>query len=238
MENLAAAALPALLTAPVVALALAASRPSRPGPAGLFLVLLVLDSFLVGAPFAYDLGQVPGAGWNWTGKALSLAWALAFVALGPLSRQDVGLTLRQRPGSVRAAALVTAALVALGAAIGVLFGTGPPRPEAVAYQLTMPGLAEELAFRGVFLALLSRAVPAPLGSAASWWPAAVTTLAFALTHSPSLDGGRVTFAFLPFLLPLVAGAALAWVRERTGSLVWPVAAHNGLNAAIAVAGGL
>ncbi len=237
LETLASAALPALLTLPVVALALAVSRGRRVGPAVLFLVLLVLDSALVGAPLTSGIGLIPGADWNWTGKALSVVGALAFVALGPVSRREVGLTLRQRAGSVRPAALVTVGMVALGAAIGAVFGDGGPLPaEALAYQLTMPGLAEELAFRGVFLALLHRALPASWGSAAFWWPGVITTLAFAFTHSPRLHGGRVAFEFLPFLLPLVAGAVLLWLRERTGSLVWPVVAHNGLNAAILVAG--
>ena len=149
---------------------------------------------------------------------------------------EVGLTLRQRAGSVRPAALVTAGLVALGGAIGAVFGDGGPlQAEALAYQLTMPGLAEELAFRGVCLALLHRAIPAGRGSAAFWWPGVITTLAFAFTHSPSLRGGHVVFDVLP---SLVGGAVLAWLRERTGSLVWPVIAHDGLNAGILIAGAI
>ncbi|MDT7855588.1 CPBP family intramembrane glutamic endopeptidase [Rubrivirga sp. S365] len=223
---------------PVLAVALAASGSRRTGSAALlFLLLLTLDGFLVSAPVVYDVAQVPGANWNWTGKALSLAWALAFIGFGPLSRRDVGLTVRQRPNSLRPAVLVTVGLVLLGVTIGAVFGGGGPlRVETLAYQLTMPGLAEELAFRGVFLALLHRAIPAEAGAAVSWWPAVVTTLAFAFTHSPSLEGGRIAFAFLPFLLPLVAGAAFAWLREKTGSLLWPTIAHNGLNAAIFVSG--
>lgn len=239
LENLAESALLALITAPAVGIALVISRPRRIGPAALFLGLFILNGFLVGAPVVYDVAQVPGANWNWTGKFLGLAWTLAFIALGPLSWREVGLTLRQRPGSTLPAALVTFVLFALGAAIGAVFGSGGPfRAETVAYQLTMPGLAEELVYRGLFLALLHRAVPSDSESAAFWWPAAITTLAFALTHSPNLDGGRVMFDFLPFLYPLIVGAAFAWLRERTGSLTWPVVAHNVSNTAIFVVGAL
>ena len=236
---LAGSALVVVCTAPVVALGLATARGRRWGAAALFLVLLFVDGLVVSAPSAFGVGLIPGASWNWTGKAASVVLMVGAVAVGLVSREAAGLTVRQRAGSVRPAALVTAALVALGAAIGWAFGGGGPlRPEALAYQLTAPGVAEEVALRGVLFALAHRAFAEPDGDLASWRTALATTLAFAFTHSPALVHGAVVFEPLPFLLPLVGGVALWWLRERTGSVVWPVLAHNGLNAAIVGAGAL
>ena len=236
-EWLAGAALVALCAAPVLAVGLATARGRRPGAAVLFLALLLADSLVVSAPSAWGVALLPGASWNWTGKAASVLLMAGVVAAGVVSPEAAGLTVRQRAGSATPAALVTAALVALGAAIGWAFGGGGPlRPEALTYQLTAPGVAEEIAFRGVLLALAHRAFAEPDGDLSSWRTALATTLAFAFTHTPTLVDGAVAFEPLPFLLPLVGGVALWWLRERTGSLVWPILAHNGLNAAIVVAG--
>ena len=235
MELLAASGLLALATTPAVVLALTVSASRQVGPAVLFLALLAFDHVVTAFPVVYGVAQIPGSDWNWTGKLLSLAWALAFIAVGPLSRRDVGLTPRQRAGSVLPASLVTGALVALGVGVGLVFGEGGPfEAEALLYQLSMPGLAEELAYRGVFLALLHRALPADEGTAAFWWPAVVTTLAFGLWHGLSLEGGRVSFDFLSFLYPLIGGGAFAWLRERTGSLLFPILAHNAANTALSL----
>ena len=90
----------------------------------------------------------------------------------------------------------------------------------------MPGLAEEIAYRGVFPALLHRALTAGSNSPHNWWPAMITTLAFVLVHPFDLNGWSISFNFANLTLPLIGGAASVWLREHTGSLVFPVLAHN------------
>lgn len=219
------AALLALLTAPLVALALWTDRERRWAPALLFLGLLALDDLFTSLPQAVSaLDMVPGA-WNWEGKALSLIFALAFVALGPLSATDSGLTLRQRAGSVGPALLATLVLTAVSFGIGTLFGGGPPDAETVAFQLTAPGLAEEVVYRGVFIALLHRALPSADG-ARRWWPVLITAVAFGLWHGLGVREGSVSFDALSASFPLIGGLAYGWLRERTGSVALPVVAHN------------
>ncbi len=226
MDIISNAALLALLTAPLVAFALWTDRERRWVPAVLFLGLLAFDDLLTSLPHAGGgiLNVLPGA-WNWEGKTLSLIWAVAFVAFGPLSATESGLTLRQRAGSVRPALLATLALTAASFGIGTLFGGGPPDAETVAFQLTAPGLAEEIAYRGVFIGLLHRVLPSADG-AQRWWPVIITAVAFGLWHGLGVRDGAVSFDTLSASFPLIGGLAYGWLRERTESVAFPILAHN------------
>ncbi|WP_412063343.1 CPBP family intramembrane glutamic endopeptidase [Rubrivirga sp. IMCC45206] len=235
MDYLLNAALLAVVTAPPVALALWTS-PSRRWPwAVLFLGLLALDDLAVTLPFAVRALDVVGGDWNWVGKALCVAWATLFLAVGPVSFQEAGVTLRQHAGSVRPALLATLTLTAASAGIGAAFGGGPFGVETLAYQLTMPGLAEELVYRGMLIAVLHRALPGAEG-AAWWWPVVLTAVAFGGWHGLGVDDRQVSFDALSASFPFVGGLAYGWLRERTGSLLFPTLAHNLGNTAALVGG--
>lgn len=235
MDLLANAALLALLTAPVVIATMLAARERRWAPALLALGLIALDDLAVTLPYwAGPLNFVGGA-WNWDGKLYSLVWALAFVAFGPLTRQEAGLTLRQRPGSLRPALLALVVLTAASFGLGLAFGGGWPDAETVAFQFTMPGLAEEIVFRGVLIGLLHRAFTGD-GLPARWGPTLVTAVAFGAVHGLSVQEGVTSFEWLYFSYTFVGALAYGWLRERTGSVAFPVAAHA-LGNTVALVGG-
>lgn len=113
----------------------------------------------------------------------------------------------------------------------------PHSREPLLYEATMPGLDEELFFRGLVLALLKEVFPkkwivlgAPMG-----WPVAVITLLFTWLHvlhvGPDLRPHAET-AILPMVSLLGFGFLVAWIRERTGSVWWAVFAHNVANVAL------
>lgn len=102
--------------------------------------------------------------------------------------------------------------------------------EGWAFLLIMPGLAEELVFRGVYQSLLNRVFGKPwrLAGAEFGWGLIVTAILFAGSNGlvdvdPQLHARIVLHAAIaPFLMSLVSG----WIRERTNS-VWPsVFGHN------------
>lgn len=93
----------------------------------------------------------------------------------------------------------------------------------------MPGLAEELVYRGCLLGLLDRLFlgrlrmfAAPLG-----WGALVTALLFGLLHGLWLDSFlSLHIDWIALRNAVVSGLVFAWLRARTGSLVMPVVAHG------------
>ncbi|MGZ7079091.1 MAG: CPBP family intramembrane glutamic endopeptidase [Thermoanaerobaculia bacterium] len=110
--------------------------------------------------------------------------------------------------------------------------------EGWAFLLIMPGLAEELVFRGVYQSLLNRVFGKPwrLANAEFGWGVIVTAILFAGSNGlvavdPQLHPRIVLpAAIAPVMLSLVSG----WVRERTDS-IWPcVFGHNLSNIVIPV----
>jgi membrane protease YdiL (CAAX protease family) len=103
----------------------------------------------------------------------------------------------------------------------------------------MPGLAEELLFRGLYQSLLNSAFGRcwRLGGARFGWGLLITSVLFAAANGlvavDSQMHARIVLpaAIAPFLSSLISG----WVRERTNS-VWPsVVGHNLSNIVIPVA---
>jgi hypothetical protein len=87
------------------------------------------------------------------------------------------------------------------------------------FVATMPGLAEEVAFRGVLLAAAERAAPAArvVAGVPVSLGAALLTAAFVGLHGFGVG----------MLVSVLPGSLLyLWLRLRTGSLLVPVVAHN------------
>jgi membrane protease YdiL (CAAX protease family) len=205
----------------------------------LFLIasLVVLDVALIEIP------RVDGFRhhhWSWQESLLSSAWPFLLAVLVPgISLASIGVTSRFRPGWLKPS--IVAGLVAL-AVPAVFFVLGARRRldgEGWAFLLTMPGLAEELVFRGVYQSLLNRLFGKPwrLANAEFGWGLIITAVLFAGSNGlvvvdPRLHARIVLpAAIAPVMLSLVSG----WVRERTDS-VWPsVLGHNLSNIVIPIA---
>lgn len=237
MDLISGALVLAGFTAPLLFVAFLMSKTRHAFWAFLFLFLLAADYFLTGFPLLYNITSIPGTEWNWIGKLFSLSLSLLVVAGSTLSLKEVGLTTTQRVGSVGPAVFMTIGLVLVSILIGFRFAEADTvTTETVLYQLTLPGIAEEIAYRGLFLAILHHAMPARKGKFTYWLPVIITTVAFGLWYGLDVEGWSVTFDTYAFIFPFVGGAAFAWMRERTGSLVFPIIGHNASNLAFYMAG--
>ncbi|MCA3229156.1 MAG: CPBP family intramembrane metalloprotease [Burkholderiales bacterium] len=174
-----------------------------------------------------------GEHWNWSGSLLAVAGVLLLAATlvrHGLRWSDFGLTLAQRSGSSGPAVLVTLAALLLNLLLmaGSSFRLPAVPAETWLFQTSMPGLVEEIVFRGVLLALADRALAArwpcwnlagaPIGPGGLW-----VTLLFVALHDPSVHT-------LTGVLP--AALLYLWLRARTGSLVAPILAHNAWNLSV------
>jgi membrane protease YdiL (CAAX protease family) len=159
------------------------------------------------------------------GAAVLLA-VQPLIALGLVDRTEIGLA-PPRAGSA-APALIA---IVLGVAFNVLVMKQreplPLQVTGIASVLLAAPMIEEFVFRGVLLALADRASPprwnvlgARIGTGG-----VLLTLAFIALHG-----------LRPGMLLGIAPAALLylWMRARTGSLLWPIAAHAAWNLAVIV----
>lgn len=174
------------------------------------------------------LPDVVGGTWNWQGKLMALAATIAIAANPAFGLRRVGLTLSHEPGSLKAAAPVAVAYCAFFVVIAILFPADQPSAEDVVFQLTMPGLEEELLYRGILLFALDQAFRGRkrrLG--VDWgWGAVLSCMLFGMTHAFGYSDGA--FSFDPVAMALTAFPAFiaVWLRLRTGSLLLPVLLHN------------
>ncbi|MGL6076084.1 MAG: lysostaphin resistance A-like protein [Fimbriiglobus sp.] len=193
---------------------------------GCVVYLFAVSSILLLLPSGGWSGQ-----WNWQGKVLSTAFGLMCLARLGMWR-EAGVTAPLRPGWWKLFLPMT-----------LLFGglrwfftqiPTPPTWETIAFQATMPGLEEELWYRGILLCFLIRA----FGPGKEWlglrWNGAMvlTTMLFALVHVIEVDqrSGSVVMHYRRGTT-LVLGLAMWAIRERSGS-IWPaVAFHNIFNTA-------
>ena len=199
--------------------------------------LVVLDIALI------DIPRIDGfqhLHWSWQECILSAAWPFMLVALvAGISLNSIGVTSGFRPGWLKPSIVAGLLAIAVPAIFFILGSREKLGAEGWAFLLIMPGLAEELVFRGVYQSLLNRIFGKPwrLANAEFGWGLIITAILFAGSNGlvavdDQLHAGIVLHAAIaPFLMSLVSG----WIRERTDS-VWPcVFGHNLSNIVIPVA---
>lgn len=185
-----------------------------------YQALLTRGFWLIPDPF-------PAADWNWAGKLAAIAGTLAVMALPAFGWKRCGMTLDQGPGW-RGALVLLAVLGGLFLCLAVSPADGPDDLETIAFQWTMPGLDEELFYRGTLLLALNEALRPKVTvlGAGIGWGGLMTTVLFGLTHALSYEAGAIDFDLMTFAMTGIPALLLLWLRERTGSLLMPVIGHN------------
>jgi membrane protease YdiL (CAAX protease family) len=190
--------------------------------------LVVLDVALIEIPRVDGFQHLH---WSWQECILSAAWPFVLVTLVPgISLASIGVMSRFRAGWLRPSIVALLLAMAVPAIFFILGVRKKLDAQGWAFLLIMPGLAEELVFRGVYQSLLNRVFGKPwrLANAEFGWGLIITAILFAgsngLVAVDSQLHARIVLhsAIAPVMLSLVSG----WVRERTDS-VWPsVFGHN------------
>ena len=200
--------------APVIAIGMWSSRSRAWWPLVAFVGLFALDELVLVLP---RMGPFAALEWNWQGKVLEVAWVVALAAaVRGLSLRDIGATAPLRPDSRGPMLVVGAVTLALPVAFIVGLGARDQLTvEGWLFQATMPGLAEELVYRGVFLSLLDRAFGRPwrVAGADVGWGTIATAVVFAAVHAVNVDrGGTVHIDPLFAVGPFIGGLLLGWAR--------------------------
>lgn len=193
----------------------------------LFAFLFLFDSALI---HTLNIRLFTNQGWNWTGKTASLLWALVFLYTTTLiTKQQAGFTSRIKQPRSMFAVIAILLLIRLGLRLLFLGTAGSYHRETFLYEATLPGLSEELVFRGILLALLNRVF------ARKWtvlqtqfgWGLVLTTLLFGAVHGLSLDPSWTPhFNSQRFVMTAALGFVLGWIKEKSGSLAPGIVFHN------------
>ena len=193
--------------------------------------LYLADAFLLNIRvWLPGLPHPPGA-WNWDGKLAALLLALVVLAVLPTRlRAQVGIFRIPHRATWIPLIAIAGAICALAFARTALFSSSAPfEIETIAFQATMPGLHEELAFRGVWWVLLAFALdPGQISEGKiPRWTLLATSLLFGAVHAIDLTAqGEVAIDWLFFAATALSGW-LYGLLQGIGRAIWiPVVAHN------------
>lgn len=227
----------AAITFAIFALAKIADKRILLAFALLAAVYVSLDDLVTGLPTVVkSLGVIPG-NWNWTGKVFSLLLSVLVIAVLKLSPKTVGLTLKQEHPWLGFIAVLF--FIVWGTSLGLLFKPGAADAETLAFQALMPGISEEIAYRGIAPALLLGLIyrKEPIDGI-PWAVVISTAIVFGVWHGLKYSGGSFQFDAMSALFPFIGSIIGGWLRFKTKSLLVPILGHSFANVAFHVAGGL
>jgi len=222
------------ISLPVIVVSLTACRIPSGHASRLIWLALFFYACLLLARSDQFIHWIP---WPWQGMTFITLLA-AGVMFGTRTWSANGLNWRIGSTAWRDAAIVSGVLLVFVALrkYGLLkLGLTEAAPgfslENLIFQLTMPGIAEELAYRGVIQSQLNRVFPQPwkvLGVPVGWG-FVITAVAFWAIHAFQVNELMLSFHWQTVTLSLVAGAVFGWLRERTNSLLPAIITHNLVN---------
>src|SRR5690606_7334285 len=96
-----------------------------------------------------------------------------------------------------------------------------------AFQASMPGIVEELVYRGIAPALLLGLIRGEEPSQRIPWAVIfITAVAFGIWHGLSYSDAAFSFDPMSGLVPFIGSIAGGWLRLNSGSLLLPILAHS------------
>jgi hypothetical protein len=170
--------------------------------------------------------------WNWTGKVFAIIASLVFIGLWRgITWREIGFMGLRKGSWLPFIVLVLLSFVVF---LSIYTKDVPTKVETLLFQLTMPGIDEEIVFRGILLVLLNRAFGTPwkvLGAKVGWgW--LISSVLFGLIHGIGFTGSQFQFQFslVPIIKAIIAGLTIGWLRERSGSLYPAIFLHATVDA--------
>jgi membrane protease YdiL (CAAX protease family) len=213
-----------------------------------FILLVNLGSVFPRHPIFHGLR------WNWQYKLWQISIALVFIFLVFRRPCELGLRLPEK-GSRSVMWIVLACMVVFTTAVAlwnrtILFSREGalgietlPLVETTLFEAFMPGLSEELIYRGIvllgFAGIFSgpkiNLVDAPVG-----WEAPISIFLFTLAHNTFVDPSTLAIDFfavlrvytpVDWILNIISTGFMTWIVLRTKSILPSIVMH-GYGAAI------
>lgn len=196
----------------------------------LFAAYLGLDDLVTGLPSGSSAFSFIGGEWNWSGKIYSLLLSVVVVLALGIKPKALGLTLSQR--NLRASLTALLLFILWGLSLGLIFKPSVPSIETFAFQASMPGIVEELVYRGIAPALLLGLIRGREPSQGIPWTVVfITAIVFGIWHGLSYSDAAFSFDLMSALFPFIGSIAGGWLRFNSGSLLFPILAHSFANVA-------
>ena len=181
--------------------------------------------FALTLQYHFDCFNIIDGSWNWDGKIYGIVCGIAiyFIFRRQLSNNNF-FTLKQDKVGLKSALKVAIAILTI-AILGGVVNDREFNIETLLFQISMPGIDEEIMYRGVLLGLMCSALRA--GGAAWRNPAIIiNAVLFGLVHSLSLGDGALQFNSVNFMWTGLLGYGFGYITIKTRSILIPMLTHN------------
>lgn len=193
-----------------------------------FALYFLMHGLLLYLPTEFESLRLTNGNWNWSGKIYAILGSLLFLSIyRKFALRDYFLTLRQDNDFLKHGLTAILIILIVKGVFNFLYLSPTEWDlESLLFQATMPGLDEEIAFRGIMLGLLTKILkPArrPLFHPAIY----VTALLFGMAHGLYLnDSFELSYNISSLLITALLGVAWAWMTLKSGSILLALVSHN------------
>lgn len=222
---------------PLIAIAYAKSKKVNSKFLIFFIVYFLADCYIQHFSRQYFSLDAIGLKFSWIGKILSLLLSLIIIfSVNNTHREQIGFTSKSNAKKqVKFGIFIFLGFLLFDLIFKfILFPKGANFDlETFAFQATMPGLTEELAFRGICFWLLDQTFQPQwnIKDISFGWGFIIVTLLFSVAHGIVLtEDHQLKFDIITIIyLTLISSLSVGLLRKFSGNLVYPVIGHNMIN---------
>jgi hypothetical protein len=224
-----------LLISPLLIFAYKTIDKSQYHPFLIFVILFIADGLLTvgGMDIQKMIIDKSILNFNWLGKIFSICLGVSFILFQNIhDRKEIGFTFKFNKKTINLSFLflILYLIIDLGIKAFIFPNSQSFSIETYAFQATMPGLSEELFFRGIYLWLFNKAFP-PIKTifGVKWgWGFIIVSLLFGIGHAVFITSDYTIEYDLVMGLHifLVNAVGLGIIRILSGNLILSIVGHN------------
>jgi len=193
----------------------------------IFIFVFLAYEFIIKLPWHFELFNFIHSKWNWDGKLMGVLFGLISFMLFKKQFQNYNyFTLKQDKENKNKVFWVSGGVVVLATIIWYIFGKTDFNIETLAFNLILPGIDEEIIFRGILLGLLMSILKENVLSIIN--PSVlITSILFGFIHALKLNShNSINFDTIYFFQTGLAGYAWGWITVKSKSILFAILSHN------------
>ena len=165
--------------------------------------------------------------WNWDGKIYGIICGiLSYFLFKKYFRENDFFTLKQNKENLKPALIGASAIVLISTIVWFLLGKSDLNIETLAFQISLPGIDEEIMFRGILLGLLATSLKDKISFLGN--PSVLlTAILFGFMHALTLNKDYyINFEPIYFIQTGFAGYVWGWITIKSRSILLAIVSHN------------
>ncbi len=218
-----------IIVLPIILITLKEKKPDFLKIIFVFSVFFIIHGLLLYLPIEYQNLKIFEGKWNWTGKIFSILGSVIFLLFfRKFELKDYYLTLNQNKTFIKKGITVISIIILVQSIMTFIYDSPKEwHSETILFQLTMPGIDEEIAYRGIMLGLLTKVLK-PFCKLTILHPAIiVTSILFGCAHGLILTNSQeLVFKSFSFFRTLIMGLIWGWLTVKSGSVLLALISHN------------